>query len=630
MTARQQTKNPLDAALQCQQRGDLEGAEAGFRAILETDSDNPDALVLLGMVLQKTKRAGEAVGLIEQAIAAAPARGREADPGWRMALAFCKRDSGDTEGALEDIEFLLKLAPNNIELVFTRAGLLQRLERHEEAIADYETFSKRSPKNTQALNNIGVSLRALGRLGEAGEAFMKAVELRPNYAQAALNAGQLLSDIGQMEAAIGMLRRAHSLDPENRQAEYALIDAMQVGEQVDEAERLAEKVYARDPEIVHSLVHLGNVRVVQGKTASAVELARKAYALDPKAPGALSLLAEADSEADAESLLREIEELLDESEPGFLHRIGLNFAAARLCERLRRYEDAFAHYLAGNAARHEQLERLDKAYDRAKFEESVDRSIAAFGPERLNGAGGSPSELPVFIVGMPRSGTSLTEQILASHPNVVGAGELSEIPSITRWLRAKHKYPQDLAPEHVKEAAKGYLTHVGRIGRGAARVTDKMPGNYMNLGLITLMFPKARIIHTRRNAMDNSLSCFAQNFRADGLGWSTDLEDLGHQTRHYQRMLDHWREVLPTGRMLEIDYEETVADLEGQARRIVEFMGLEWDDACLRFHETERAVVTASRSQVRKPIYKTSVGRWKRYGDGVAPLLKALGEPGGP
>ncbi len=625
MAVARNEKSPIDAALERQQRGDLEGAEAGFRAVLDSEPDNPDALLLLGALLHKTKRAKEAVELIEAAIAMAATQKRKADPSWRVALAFAKRDSGDAEGALDELNALLKKAPDSPDLIFLRAGVLQRLEREEEAIEDYEAFLKKSPDNAQALNNLGVSQRNAGKLGNAYKSFARAVAIKPNYAQAALNAGQLLDDMGQHEGAIAMLRRAHALDPGNQAAEFALIAALQTSEQAGEAERLAEKRYARDPEDVRAMVQLGNVRIVLGKRESAVELARKAYAREPKSAGVLSLLAETNSESDSESLLAEIEDLLSaDNQHAFRNRIALNFSAARLCEKLGRHEQSFGHYIAGNAVRREQLERLDKAYDRKRFEEAIDQMIAAFGPERLKGAGGSNSELPVFIVGMPRSGTSLTEQILASHPRAVGAGELGEIGQIGGWLSNRYGFPEKLPERRLKEAAKGYLTRVGRIGKGATRVTDKLPGNFARLGLITLMFPKARIIHTRRSPMDNCLSCFAQNFSADGLSWSTDLEDLAHQSCHYHRLMDHWRAVLPPGRMLEIDYEETVADFEGQARRIVEFIGLEWDDACLRFYETERAVVTASRSQVRQPIYKSSVGRWKRYGDGVKPLLDAL------
>lgn len=623
MTAKRKKLSPLDEALACQQRGDLDGAEAGFRAALEADPDHPDALVLLGALLQKTKRAKEAIGLIERAIEVSPESGRKPDPSWRVALSFAKRDGGDAEGALEEIESLLKLSPGTRELVFLRAELLQRLERHEEAIEDYRKFLVLVPNSSQALNNLGISLQAFGRLKEAYEAYQKALELRPNYTQAMVNVGRMLGDMGQMEAAIAQLRRAVALDPDDRKAEDALVDALHTGDQAEEAERLAEKIYERDPDDVQAMIQLGNIRMVMGKRDDAVALAHKAREAAPLAPGGLSLLAEADRDADPEALLAEIDRVLEEGQ-GFRHRTGLHFSAATLCEKLKRHEEAFAHYVEGNAARKDQLERLEKYYDPAACERRVDRLVELFDKDRCAGPGGSSSELPIFIVGMPRSGTSLTEQILASHSRVVGAGELGEIGQIMGWLTGAHNYPRELPLDALREAAAGYLKYAGKIGRGAARVTDKMPGNFMNVGLITRMFPKARIIHCRRGPMDNCLSCFAQNFRADGLGWSTDLADMGHQYCQYRRIMTHWREVSPAGRMLEIDYENTVADLEGQARRLLEFCGLEWEDACLEFHKTERAVSTASREQVRNPIYSTSVGRWRRYGEGVAPLVEAL------
>ncbi|MDH3230282.1 MAG: sulfotransferase [Alphaproteobacteria bacterium] len=623
MTATRKKVSPLDAALALQQTGDLDGAEAGFRAVLEQDPENPDALVLLGDLLRRTGKASEGAGLIARAIESAPGQGRRPDPSWRVALAYAKRDAGDVGGALKEIETLLKLAPTAPELTFLRAELLQRLKRHEEAVADYEAHLRQKPGNAKALNNMGVSLKAVDRLKDAYEAFRKALELRPNYTQAMVNVGKMLGDMGQMEAAIAQLRRAVAYDPDDRKAENALVHALQLGDRAEEAERLAERIYERDPDAVQSMIQLGNVRMVMGNRADAVALARKAHAMEPRAQGGLSLLAEADGEAAPAELLGEIEGILARGQD-FRHRIGLHFSAAKLCEKIKRYEEAFAHYVEGNAARKDQLQRMEKFYDPSSVERRVEELIENFDRERCAGPAGSSSELPVLIVGMPRSGTSLTEQILASHPRVAGAGELREIGLILDWLTRDHDYPLALPQDALKEAATGYLRYVGKIGRGAARVTDKMPGNFMNLGLITRMFPKARIIHCRRDPMDNCLSCFAQNFSADGLIWSTDLVDLGHQYCQYRRMMVHWRAVLPRGRMLEIDYEDTVADLETQARRLVEFVGLEWDDACLEFHKTERAVATASREQVRNPIYKSSVGRWRRYGDGVLPLADAL------
>jgi len=623
MTAARKKQPSLDSALALQQKGDLAGAEAAFRAVIAADPENPDALLQLGLLLQKSRRAEEALPLIEAAMAAAPKRGRRAPPAWRVALSYAKRDAGDLEGALAIVEALVREAPGVVEPLFLRAGMLQRLERDAEAIRDYEAILKQAPNDVRVLNNYGFSLKRTKRLKEAFDVFRKAMELDPRYCPAIVNVGTLMLDMGRPQAAIANLRRARALDPEDRRAEIAFIDALHVGERPEEAERVAAEAFARAPDDIDAIVQLGGVRMVMGRRDSAIELARRAHKISPRTPGVLTLLAEADREADAGALLREIEDVLcDQSGSGYT--ISLHFAAARLCEKLDDYPQALSHYVAGNVARKDQLERLDSGYNRAQFEAEVSELIAAFDSTKFGGAGGSTSELPIFVVGMPRSGTTLTEQILASHPLVAGAGELNQVTRIVETLRNGHGYPSNLPTATIKRHASEYLTHVGKIGKGAARVTDKMPGNFMYLGLIARMFPKARIIHCRRDPADNCLSCFAQSFRADALAWSCDLEDVAHQYCQYRRIMAHWRAVLPPGRMLEIDYEDTVADLEAQARRIVEFAGLDWDDRCLEFHKTERAVVTASREQVRNPIYKSSVGRWKRYGDGVLPLIRGL------
>jgi len=623
MTATRKKASALGTALALQNKGDLAAAEAGYRAAIADDPGNPDALVLLGLLLQKTERPEEAVGAIEAGIAAANGRGRRPDPTWHIALSFAKRDSGDAQGALAVLDDLIAETTETPELTFYRAGILQRLDRHEEAIAAYERFLHHAPGHAQALNNLGISLQATGRLKEAFDSFGRAVRQRSNYVQAIVNLGRLFLDMGQLEAAIANLRRAHALHPDDRKAEFALIDALQAGNRAEEAARMAERSLERNPDDPQAMIQLGNISMILGQRDRAVELARRANEIAPRTTGGLALLAEADRDTDAHALMAEIDALLAEGQL-FSQRIGLHFAAARLCERLHDYKAAFGHYVDGNAARREQLDRLEKGYDPARTTAQVDGLVKAIDSRKVSGPGGSPSELPLFIVGMPRSGTTLTEQILASHPDVVGGGELLEIGQIVMRLQEEHGFPEALVDRQVRDAANRYLTHIGKIGKGAVRVTDKMPGNFMHLGVIARMYPKARIIHCRRDPMDNCLSCFAQNFKADGLGWTTDLTDLAHYYCQYRRLMAHWRAVLPPGRMLEIDYEDTVADLEGQARRIIDFAGLVWDDRCLEFHKTERSVATASRAQVRNPIYRSSVGRWKRYGDGVLPLARAL------
>jgi hypothetical protein len=241
---------------------------------------------------------------------------------------------------------------------------------------------------------------------------------------------------------------------------------------------------------------------------------------------------------------------------------------------------------------------------------------------------GDPSDAPVFIVGMPRSGTTLIEQILASHPKVFGAGELRAMANLAERISGPKGilFPEaasTLTDDHLLQLGGQYLHVVRRLAPTAERITDKMPGNFVLAGLIHLALPNARIIHVCRDARDTAFSCFSILF-ARGHEFTYDLADVGRYCGAYRRLMNHWRNVMP-GVMLEVHYEEVVADLESQARRIIAHCGLEWDERCLEFYRTERSVRTASANQVRQPIYRSSIGRWRLHKDALLPLLKALG-----
>lgn len=627
MTAKQKKLSPLDQALACQRDGDLEGAEAGFRAVLEADSEQPDALVLLGILLRKTGRANEAIPFIERAIAAAQRQGRNLQPAWHVALAYAKRDSGAPEAALAIFETLLKEAPGVPEPLFLRAGMLQQLERHEEALRDYGALLKQAPNNSKIIAGIGRSLNAQGRFREAAEAFCTAVDLDPDDVDSAFHGGTLLGQRGDIVSALNYLRKARSLRPADTAIANTLIDVLMVGGGLDEAERIARDLEQKNPFDPSVLTRVAQILLVKGDMEAARDVARRALVAGPGFVAALVVLSEIDAGDRPDFLLAQIDRQLQYGTNNDQETVALNFAAARVHEKLKQGPEAFRHYAAANRRLKDQFFQMGRAYDRKKLESSIGGIIKAFGSEIFGRFKGVCSSAPIFIVGMPRSGTTLTEQILASHPNIVGAGELRKIGEIVGRLSEGGQYPEGLTAQGLENAAHDYLAHIAEIGRDAPRVTDKMPKNYMYLGLIALMFPNARIIHCRRDPMDTCLSCFAQNF-GSGMAWSSDLEDLAHRYCQYRRVMAHWRAVLPDGIMLEIDYEDTVVDVAGQVRRLIDFVGLQWDDACIDYYKTERRVFTASREQVRNPIYSSSVGRWKRYGDGVTPLVEALGACG--
>ena len=310
-------------------------------------------------------------------------------------------------------------------------------------------------------------------------------------------------------------------------------------------------------------------------------------------------------------------------------RIDLQFALGKAYEDLKQHERSFRHLLAGN-----KLKRAQIHYDEAEAMGYTQRIRAIFDAAlcRAKAGGGEPAPTPVFIVGMPRSGTTLIEQIIASHPKAVGAGELFDFDNIVQSLTGLNggalSFPEVVATmsgEQLRQVGARYLAAVRALAPTAERVADKMPWKLHFPGLIHLALPNARIIHARRDPVDTCLSCFSILFEGAGNPFTYDLGELSRFYRAYDFLMAHWRAVLPPGLMLEVRYEEVVGELEKQARSIIAHCGLEWDDSCLAFHATRRPVRTSSVAQVRKPIYHSSVGRWRPYRDQLRPLFEELG-----
>jgi Sulfotransferase family len=311
-------------------------------------------------------------------------------------------------------------------------------------------------------------------------------------------------------------------------------------------------------------------------------------------------------------------------------RMALDFALGKAYADLKDYTRSFKHLLAANAAKRGAI-----AYDERATFALFDRIERVFSPELLNSraGGGEPSDRPIFVLGMPRSGTTLDEQVLASHPAVHGAGELTTFREALRAVSPPNTAYPDVVP-FLDQAAFGcigaeYIKRLTALAAEAEHVTDKMPSNFLYAGLIHLALPNAVIIHAMRNPIDTCISCFSKLFKPGEQHFTYDLGEIGRYHLGYQRLMAHWRRVLPPGRILDVHYEDMVSDLEGQARRILAHCGLPWDERCLSFHETDRPVRTASAMQVRQPIYTSAVERWRVYEEFLGPLLSALGADGG-
>ena len=580
----------LGECARCYRAGRLQDAEQIARQVLASDPRHADALHLLGLIVEQRGQHAEAIDLLLQAIAL-----RGEVPAYHNNLGNALMAAHRLDDAIAHYRRALALQPGLAQTHNNLGNALVNLGQADEATEHYRKALALNPDYVEVYNNLGFALQGQGRRDEAMEQYRHALALNPDYAQAHNNLANALAAEGRFAEALASYDQAIALRPDYAQAHHNRGMVLRDLGDLAQAEQAYEKSIEAAPG--RARYYRSLVDVKQFAAGDAHLVAMEAMAQDI---GALS----PDDQAE------------------------LHFALAKACAGLRQYERSFAHLLAGNA-----IKRRETAYDEAATLGFLDRMRAVFTPELLRARQdiGDPSDVPVFIVGMPRSGTTLVEQILASHPAVFGAGERDDIIRAATALHAPGD-PAVVFPEAVaylsgdvlRRLGAAYVATMVATAPQAARITDKMPANFAYIGLIRLILPNARIIHVRRDPVDTCLSCFSTMF-AMGQPQSWDLAELGRYYRGYAALMQHWRSTLPPDAMLEVNYEAVVADLEREARRLVAYCGLEWDPACLRFHSTERPVRTASATQVRQPIYDSSVGRWRAYGDLLRPLIEALG-----
>jgi Tfp pilus assembly protein PilF len=490
----------------------------------------------------------------------------------------------------------LAVKPDHADALNNRGNVLRELERPAEALASYDRALAFKPDYADALNNRGIALVDLKRLAEALASYDRALALEPDYAEAFNNRGNALIELKRPTDALADYDRAIALKP--------------------------GYVEAHDNKGI-TLSELGRFDSAIAAIETAIELApgraRSYYNL-----ALIKRMTRGDRHLQAmEELARDMSALAPDQ------RIDLGFALGKAFADLGDHELSFRYLLEANAVKRHQTR-----YDEAATLQVLERTRAAFTADFLHDrkGEGEPSSVPVFIIGMPRSGSTLVEQILASHPAVFGAGEIDDLDQAivgfgeaTRQMLHSPEEVSSLSAEQVRQLGARYVDAIRGSAPAAARIVNKTPENFRFAGLIRLLLPNARIIHTRRDPVDTCLSCFSRLFVGNNLPYVYDLGELGRYYQAYETLMTHWRRVLPQGFMLEVQYEEIVADLEGQARRILAHCGLEWDPRCLDFHRTERTVRTASVTQVRQPIFRTSIGRPRPHAGLLAPLFEALG-----
>jgi tetratricopeptide (TPR) repeat protein len=389
-----------------------------------------------------------------------------------------------------------------------------------------------------------------------------------------------------------------------------------------------EKALTIKPESLEALNFYGITLKSLGRMDEARAMFAKALELQPDAIGAYSNIVDLENFSKDDRLFKAMIGILDKAkDPKEERYMALHFALGKAYEDMKEYPRSLEHYSIGA-----KLKRAILKYDEADVFGFFDSIRGVFNEDYFANRPyeGVATSLPIFIVGMPRSGSTLTEQIISSHPDVYGAGEIKLLSACLTNLRQKYpnipRFPQmakAMKTHQYASVANAYLNELSTMSSTALRVTDKLLTNYYFVGFINTLFPNAKIIHTMRNPVDTCLSAYSKLFK-DDMPHSYDLREIGRYYKKYEELMEHWRRVLPAGVMLDVQYEDVIADAETTARKIVEFLGLPWNDACLDFHKSVRPIKTASVSQVRKPIYGTSVNRWERYGDGLKPLVDAL------
>jgi tetratricopeptide (TPR) repeat protein len=653
--------NILGVALQALGRGDE--AILSLRRAVELAPMASNVHANLGEVLRQQGKADEAAEALDEAVRLDPNNAQALNN-----LGITHFERGRPKVAADHYRRAIEVDPTLAEAYNNLGNALRLVGDNDGAIAAYQDALVHRERYPEAYNNLGTLLQQRGQVEEAEHAFRKAVLQNPAYIDAHDNLANLhvaqkrdtealrvLADAlkilpthvptliitarvqlrrGALQLAEQAARLALKQEPDNAEALTVLGQLLHETDRYEEALEVLEKALKSNADSPEALSFYGVALKSVGRLAEAKDHILKGLRRNPRMFGAYANLNDLVdfSQGEGAELFGEMDRIFKSAKnPDGDAFLALHFAYAKALDDRGDHERALHHYITGG-----RMKRAQLAYDEAETHGFFDKIREAFPKEVFENRKfeGLDDERPIFIVGMPRSGSTLLEQILSSHPDVYGAGEVKYLSVALGMLRDRFpmlpKFPDMMAkimPAQMDIVAQHYLKSLTATSGDSKRVTDKLLTNYFFVGLIHLLFPKAKIINTRRDPVDTCLSGFTKLFK-DDMPHSYDLGELGRYYGKYREIMEHWENVLPEGVLITVQYEDVVADTEKEAKRLIEFLGLPWDEKCVDFHKSDRPVKTASVAQVRKPIYKTSVKRWMKYGDGLQPLVDAIeGKP---
>jgi tetratricopeptide (TPR) repeat protein len=607
------------------QAGRLDRAEALYRRALDKNPDDANALHLLGVIAYQRGEIGAALRLIERALPDLPEL-----PDAHLNYGNALREVGRVAEAVDSYCRAIALKPDYGMAHCNLAYALNQLGEFVGGLESSEVAIRLIPEFFGAHANRASALIGLERCAEAEAPLRRALELKPDRAEAYRDLGWVLAKLGRLGEAVSCHQQAIALDPNDAAMHYAFGATLQLADDLAGSEASFRQTLALAPDHAMAWHGLGNALRTAGHFEEALSCFRRALDLASDLPEVHLSLAVTGQQAGDEAQLQNLRQLLASPDRAMSDRISAGFALGMLLDNADRYDEAFPCFAQANALHRQQRadagDRFDPEALRREVSDLIEVAAHALFPAIA--AWANPSEAPVFIVGMPRSGTSLVEQIAASHPRVFGAGERPDMNGIRGDLLAHNRHipVEKWDAVHARRLADRHVAHLQALGGGAARIIDKMPDNVFALWMIAALFPSARVIFCRRDLRDICLSCYFHRF-TEGHLYAYDLAHCGMRALEVDRLTAHWLRVLPLDMMV-IEYERLVEDLEGESRRLIEFLGLEWEPACLEFHRTQRPIFTASAWQVRQRLYTRAVGRWRCYERHLEPLLRVLAETG--
>jgi len=620
----------LSAAIEHHRQGRLEQAARLYEAALAQAPEHPTTLHLLGLVTLQRGDPARAAALVSRAIAVC-----STEAAYHATLAEAYWALGQLDRTVSAYQSALRLHPDHPEYHCNLGATLIDLGALDEAVSHFRAAIRLRPDFAAGHNNLGNALRLQGDRSSAIEHFRKAVQLDPGSAEARSNLGEMLLDSDQPTEALTYCREAVRPRPSSPLALTNLGNVLHALGRLDEAQACFHQAIAQQPDLAGPHAALAGLFEELGDFDRSERELREALRHDPRHAGALARLATRLRDKLPNADRSAIESRL--ADPGLpaRDRWTLQFGLAQADDARGEFAQAADLARQANALQQADFEERGKSYDPLTHRALVDRLLATFTTDYFSRVRGFslPTRRPVFVVGLPRSGTTLVEQILASHPSVFGAGELRlvrEILDLLPQAAGRDAPPLDCVAQvdqkAIRELAQRHESALQAMGGAALRVVDKMPENTLYLGWIATLFPQAILIHCRRDLRDVACSCWMTHLAH--VRWACDPDHIATRINDHLRLMDHWHRVLPIP-MLEVDYESMVADPEREARELVAWCGLDWDPVCLSFHENRRPVRTASAAQVRQPVHSRSVGRWKNYEGPLATLFaKIQEEPG--